>query len=526
MRRSTKSTSKAAVLLGVLVARPRQCGARPRQCGAARNLDGAARNLDGAARNLDGAARTDGLTADESPRARRRWMRSLCRHWMRSACRRWMRSLRQPSSELEGRRAAAAWTARARRRAGAGEVAYSAGVRSVSEAMRAVLERVPRLGTETVALDDACGRVIAADVIAARALPGFDNSAMDGYAARAAELPGALPVAGVVAAGELRREPVPPGAVVRIFTGAPLPPELDTVVIQEDARSDGDRVVLPASPPGDNVRRAGEDIAVGEAVLAGGTRLLPWHLGVLAALGVARVPVARAPRVALIATGDELVGVETEPGPGQLVDSSMHALGALVREAGGRPERLGIARDEPAAIRTLLEAAAGCDAVITTGGVSVGDRDHVRGALAEAGVSPELWKVAMKPGKPFSFGLRGGTPVFGLPGNPVSTVVAFELFLRPALLAMQGASVLERPRVPVRLPGGYRKAAGRAHYLRARVARESGPTGDGLIAHPHGKQGSAMLSSLVGTNALIELAAELTEVPPGGAATAILLEAV
>lgn len=388
--------------------------------------------------------------------------------------------------------------------------------------MRAVLERVPRLGAEAIALDDACGRVLAADVIAARALPGFDNSAMDGYAARSAELPGTLPVAGVVAAGAPRARPVPPGAAVRIFTGAPLPAELDAVVIQEDARAEGDRVTLPAAPPGDHVRRAGEDLAIGARALAAGTRLQPWDLGVLAALGVARVPVARAPRVALIATGDELVGVETAPGPGQLVDSSMHALGALVREAGGRADRLGIARDDPAEIRRMIEEAATYDAVITTGGVSVGDRDHVHAALAEAGVALELWKVAMKPGKPFSFGLRGRTPVFGLPGNPVSTVVGFELFLRPALLAMQGAAALERPRAPVRLPGGYRKPAGRAHYLRARVER----AGEGLIAHPHPKQGSAMLSSLIGANALVELAAELTEVPPGGAAPAILLEAV
>jgi molybdopterin molybdotransferase len=160
--------------------------------------------------------------------------------------------------------------------------------------------------------------------------------------------------------------------------------------------------------------------------------------------------------------------------------------------------------------------------VITTGGVSVGDRDHVHAAFAAAGVALELWKVAMKPGKPFSFGLRGGTPVFGLPGNPVSTVVGFELFLRPALLAMQGARTTERPRAPVRIPDGYRKQAGRAHYLRARVERD----GDQLVAHPHPKQGSAMLSSLVGANALIELAAELTELPPGGTAPAILLEAV
>jgi molybdopterin molybdotransferase len=285
-------------------------------------------------------------------------------------------------------------------------------------------------------------------------------------------------------------------------------------------------VTLPAAPTGDNVRRAGEDLAIGEPVLAAGTRLRPWDLGVLAALGVARVPVARAPRVALIATGDELVDLETLPGPGQLVDSSMHALGALVREAGGRADRLGIARDDPEVIRRMIDAAVTYDAVITTGGVSVGDRDHVHAALAAAGVALELWKVAMKPGKPFSFGMRGETPVFGLPGNPVSTVVGFELFLRPALLAMQGAAAVERPRAQVRLPGGYRKQAGRAHYLRARVERRADGGTEQLIAHPHAKQGSAMLSSLLGGNALVELAAELTEVPPGGAAPAILMEAV
>src|SRR5262245_6855053 len=158
--------------------------------------------------------------------------------------------------------------------------------------MRAVLERMPRLPAEMVPLDDACGRVLAADVLAGRALPGFDNSAMDGYAARSAELPATLPIAGVVAAGDPRGTPVPPGATVRIFTGALLPGELDTVVIQEDARAEGDRVTLPASPPGDNVRRAGEDLAIGELALAAGTRLQPWDLGVLAALGIARVPVA------------------------------------------------------------------------------------------------------------------------------------------------------------------------------------------------------------------------------------------
>jgi molybdopterin molybdotransferase len=397
---------------------------------------------------------------------------------------------------------------------------------SVADATRAVLERVPRLPTEHVALDAAAGRVLAADVVAARALPGFDNSAMDGYAARSGELPATLPVIGVVAAGQIDVAPAPPRAVVRIFTGAPMPPGADTVVIQEDVTRDGDRVTLPASAAGDNVRVAGEDVAIGETVLTAGTRLGPWDIGLLAALGVTSIPVARAPRVALIATGDELVDVTQPPAPGQLVDSSVHALAALVREAGGIADRLGIARDNLGSLADRLAAAAGYDVVITTGGVSVGDRDHVHAALAAAGITLELYKIAMKPGKPFSFGLGPGprpTPVFGLPGNPVSTIVAYELFLRPALLAMQGAAVVARPVVTVQLAGGYRKQAGRAHYLRARVVRDGR---DGLRATAHPKQGSAMLSSLVGCNALVVVAAEITELPDGALAPAILLEAV
>jgi len=395
-------------------------------------------------------------------------------------------------------------------------------VLSVADALQAVLARVPRLGGERVPLAAACGRVLAAPIAATRPSPGFDNSAMDGYAARSSDLPGRLPVVGVVAAGEPRGEPVPAGSCVRIFTGAPLPAELDAIVIQEDAKRDGDFVELPAAQPGEHVRRRGEDIAIGEPVFAAGTRLGAWDLGVLAALGCSSVEVTRAPRVALIATGDELVGVETVPGPGQLVDSSMYALAALIAECGGIAKRIGIVRDDPAVLAEQLALALEHDAVITTGGVSVGERDHVHAALAAAGVTLELWKVAMKPGKPFSFGLRDRTPVFGLPGNPVSTLVGFELFVRPALLAMQGATATARPRVPVQLVPGFHKQAGRAHYLRARVIR----SGDALLAHPHAKQGSAMLSSLVGCNALVELAAELTELPPGGTCPALLFEAV
>jgi molybdopterin molybdotransferase len=401
-------------------------------------------------------------------------------------------------------------------------------VLSVTEATRAVIERVPRLGHELVALDGASRRVLARDIVATRALPGFDNSAMDGYAARSADLPATLPVVGVIAAGQVDLETLQPRTCVRIFTGAPMPPGADTVVIQEDAERDGDRVTLPASPIGDNVRPTGEDVAVGDTVLAAGTRLTGWDIGLLAALGVTQVPVARAPRVALIATGDELVDVSVAPGPGQLVDSSVHALAAMVTEVGGIADRLGIARDNLPSLADRLAAARGYDAVITTGGVSVGDRDYVHAALSAAGISLELYKVAMKPGKPFSFGMwpradgAPAMPVFGLPGNPVSTIVAFELFLRPALLAMQGADALERPQVRIQLAGGYQKLPGRAHYLRARVVR----SGEQLIATPHAKQGSAMMSSLVACNALVVIPADATSVAAGGAAQAILLEAV
>ncbi len=226
------------------------------------------------------------------------------------------------------------------------------------------------------------------------------------------------------------------------MTGAPMPAGADTVVIFEDARDHGARVDLPAAPRGDNVRRTGEDIAPGDRVIAAGVRLGAGELGLLAALGFATIAVARAPRVAILATGDELVSVTTTPGLGQVVDSSAYALAAQIREAGGLPEYLGIARDDRAEVTALVARALACDALVTTGGVSAGDRDFVRGALTDAGVALEFWKVAMKPGKPLAFGLGDGgrVPVFALPGNPVSSMVAFELFARPALRAMLGAT--------------------------------------------------------------------------------------
>jgi molybdopterin molybdotransferase len=394
---------------------------------------------------------------------------------------------------------------------------------SVEEAAAAVASRIQRLEAERVPLREARGRIVAEPIAAGRSLPGFDNSAMDGYAVRSAELPATLPVFSTIAAGGEATEQIPELVAVRIFTGAPLPKELDAVVIQEDVTVlETGNVTLPATAKGENVRFAGEDIAAGEVAVPAGIRLGAGELGLCAALGVADLPCVRAPRVAVIATGDELVDVGSSLGPGQIVDSSAHALAALIREVGGTPNYIGIAKDDPTTMAAMIASALDHDVVITTGGVSVGERDHVRAALASAGVQLELYKVAMKPGKPFSFAMNGRVPVFGLPGNPVSTYVAFELFVRPALLALQGAAVTTRPRAPVVLAHGYRKQAGRAHFIRAKVVRN----GEHLIAHPHPKQGSAMLSSLVGCNALVELAAELELIEPDAVMPAILFEAV
>src|SRR3569832_2032005 len=386
---------------------------------------------------------------------------------------------------------------------------------SVEGAAAAGSERVRRLASEQVSIREAHRRIAAIDLIAPRSLPGFDNSAMDGYAVRAADLPGTFPVVATVGAGLFLLTVVPERVAVRIFTGAPMPAGLDTVVIQEDAEAEQDHVKLPEQKLGENVRRIGEDIAAGARLGAG-------ELGLCAALGRAEVSVVRRPRVAIIATGDELVDISSALGPSQIVDSSAHSLPAMIQEAGGVATYIGIAKDDPITMAALIASALDHDVVITTGGVSVGDRDHVRAALASAGVELELWKVAMKPGTPFSFGMNGRVPVFGLPGNPISTYVAFELFVRPALLALQGATAIQRPRAPGNLVRGYRKAPGRAHFIRARVERH----GEHLVAHPHPKQGSAILSSLIGCNALVELPAEASEIAPNSVMSAILLEAV
>ncbi|WP_428262005.1 molybdopterin molybdotransferase MoeA [Haliangium sp.] len=392
---------------------------------------------------------------------------------------------------------------------------------TVAEAGARVRAAVRLLAAELTSIDEAWGRVLAADIVAERDLPPHDNSAMDGFAIRAADIPATLPIAATLAAGHAPGAALDPGTTQRIMTGAPMPLGADAVAIREEVDDRGHEAHIPGPvAPGQNLRRAGEDVARGDLAVAAGVRLGAGELGLLAALGHAAVPVRRRPRVAILSTGDELVGVDVTPGPGQIVNSNSNALAAQVRAAGAHPVHAGIAPDRPAALEMHLRRALTADVLITSGGVSVGDFDFVKAAFAQVGVDMDFWKVAMKPGKPLAFGLDDrGTPVFGLPGNPVASMIGFELFVRPALLAMQGAAECERPRAPVAITTAYAKKPGRAHYLRAALRRD----GDQLYAELHPKQGSAMLSSMVGVQALVECPAEAGDLPAGARLEALLL---
>jgi len=394
----------------------------------------------------------------------------------------------------------------------------------VSEAKQRIMSSLPQVGVEQVAVSEAGGRICAVDVTASRALPPSDNSAMDGFAVRSADLPGDVPIAGTIAAGDPPDRELQPGTVLRIMTGAPLPKGADAVVMRENVNDKGD-VAEFAEPAivARHIRRAGEDIAIGDAILKAGTIIDAGAVGLLAAQGHVEVAVAKRPRVGILSTGDELVKLGVEPSAGQIINSNAHALAAQVREAGGEPVILGIAADNLADSVAKLETGLQTDMLLTCGGVSVGDFDFVKQAFDTVGVKVDFWKVAIKPGKPLVFGhSETGTPVFGLPGNPVSAMVTFEIFARPAVLAMQGAATVERPRVPVTMNEAVRKKPGRAHYIRSRLNRQ----GHQLNASALSKQGSGMLSSMMNVDALVIVAEEAGDQPAGAAAEALLLRAV
>jgi molybdopterin molybdotransferase len=390
-------------------------------------------------------------------------------------------------------------------------------VLNVEEALEAILSRVEPLPTERVSLMAALGRALAEPIVSGREIPPWPNSSMDGYAVRAGDTsraPARLAVVGTVTAGAVPSRAVGAGEAIRIFTGAPLPPGADAVIPQEDTDAgDGHVTVKAAVTAGAYVRPRGEDLTVGAAVLAPGTALGTAEIGLLATLGHTQVLVHRRPRVAILSTGNELAELGREPGPGQIPNTNSYSLFAQVLEAGGEPMNLGIAADRLDAIEERLRWGAAADVLLSSAGVSVGDLDLVKTALTRAGAQLHLWQVAMRPGKPITFGSLGGRAVFGLPGNPVSAMVTFELFVRPALRRLGGFAAIHRLRLRARALAPIANPGERRGYLRVTLHREAGASGWG--ARLTGDQGSAILTSMVRADGLAVVPGDTT-VPAGG----------
>jgi molybdopterin molybdotransferase len=381
-----------------------------------------------------------------------------------------------------------------------------------------IVERVACVaGIEPVGLRRACGRILARELVAGRPIPGFANSAVDGYAVRFDDLDPAgetrLRAADRIAAGHLPGGTVMPGTTARIFTGAVLPEGADTVIMQEDCREEGGLVVIrPGIKRGANRRLAGEDVAEGAPALPAGRRLGPADIGLLAALGISEVPVRRPLAAALFSTGDEVCEPGTAIGPGQIYDANRFMIAACLERLGVAVTDRGILPDREAPlVEALTAAATGHDLIVTSGGVSTGEEDHVRAAFAGQG-SLFFWRLAIKPGRPVALGQIGTVPVAGLPGNPVAALITFAAVARPLIDALCGAT----PRVPRRFRAAsgfsYRKKLGRREYVRASL-----DAGDGSLprARRFPKEGAGMLTSLTETDGLVELGEDVTEVAPG-----------
>jgi molybdopterin molybdotransferase len=389
------------------------------------------------------------------------------------------------------------------------------------EAAALVLERTHVLPAERVSLGDAVGRVLAKEMRAPAQLPAFPASAVDGFAVRAADAGETLRVVGESAAGRPLDAALEPHTAARILTGGVVPEGADTVVMVEDVRLEGETVTVPGGlQPGTNFHRPGADVKAGELVLEAGAQLGPAEIGLSAALGFAELDVYRRPRVALMSTGDELVEVGKKPGAGQITDSNRWALLAALREAGAEVRILGIAPDAPDALRDLVvEALRTADVLVTSGGVSVGTHDLVKPLLESLG-TVHVGRVKLKPGKPFTFAtLPDGKMAFGLPGFPVSSLVTFEVFVRPALRKLQGFAHLQRPTLPVRLGYDARATADRTEYQRVTLTRD----GAELVAHTTGSQSSSRLMSLAGAHALVRIAPGGEGVKSGTIVEAIIL---
>jgi len=411
---------------------------------------------------------------------------------------------------------------------------------SVEEALAKVLDNVTVLDTVQTPILEALGQVLAEDITAEFNIPPRDNSAMDGYAVRAADTAGAtaaspevLRVVGAVAAGEVSETSVGPGSAIRIMTGAPLPAGADAVV-QFENTDEPERPeaateigIQKAAAPGLNVRRAGEDVTAGSVVLPHGREISPAEVGVLASLGRSTAPVIRRPRIAILATGNELVDIGQPLTPGKIYNSNNYSVAALVRYYGADPQLLSIARDDEASVIASLREGLTADMLITSGGVSLGDYDVVKEVLARQG-EIAFWTVRMKPGKPLAFGMLRGhdaagnerpVPHLGLPGNPVSSMITFELFGRPAILKMMGKKNLALPQLEAVLADPVINPDGRRIFARAVLERQ----GNGYRAHLTGPQGSGILTSMAMANALVVIPEDRAEMTAGETVTALPL---
>jgi len=403
---------------------------------------------------------------------------------------------------------------------------------SIAEASERILAEIKPLGPEPVPLRQALGRVLAEDISATVTMPPWSNSSMDGYAVRSADItpvmsgePVKLRVIATIAAGEFAPRALKRGEAMRIMTGAPIPGGADSVIRKEDTDGGSQKVeIREARDVWKNIRDAGEDYQKGDLLAKRGSPVRPALLGVLASSGIATVQVFRRPSVAIISSGNELVDIDDFDevvAARRIVSTNSYTLEALTRVAGGIPTDLGIASDTKASLRKKLDAAAGCDLIITSAGVSVGDLDYTRDVFAELGGKQKFWKVKMRPGAPLAFGLLKGIPWLGLSGNPVSAMVSFELFVRPALRKMQGHANIFRRTASVTLEEEVKIAAKLTHFLRAYVTRHEDGT---LTARLTGHQSSGALTSMAKANALLIVPEKNQKVPKGAHLKALMLD--
>ena len=396
---------------------------------------------------------------------------------------------------------------------------YSFSMTTVDEALDKILSHIHPLGFEKVSVLDSLGRVAGEDIHARRDIPPFDNSAMDGYAIRSQDVekassnhPVRLEVIEDLPAGSISTKKLQKGKAIRIMTGAPVPKEADAVIPVEDTKKEnGSALILRAATPGENIRRSGEDVKKADRVISNGDMIRPAEVGMLVSVGRSFVSVYQRPLVSILCTGDELVDVDGDLDEVKIISSNSYTLGAQVKDCGAIPLQLGIARDRKEEIEEKLRQGIRADVIISSAGVSVGDYDFVKDVMKQLGMEMVFWKVAMRPGQPLAFGTIGGKPVFGLPGNPVSSMISFEQFVRPSLLKTMGLRKLFRPVVEAVLKEDIKKMAGRRYFIRGSVSFEK----DQYLVSTTGEQGSGILRSMVKANGLIVIPEEQERVRAG-----------